>query len=390
MSLPHAKTDRPDADETTPLGLLLAGGSGRRAHVDKRYLVLGGRTLLERNLAFLRELLPRTVISLAPGQELDLGDAGAAECIYDAWPGASPLAGIATALRHFRRPVFALAVDLALPDRRAAERVLAAFRGHDLALPAVDDHYEPLFAVYGPACLEPMTALLGQGRQRIIDILPQLAIAEVRFADGALFRNINTMDEYEEARRLLADGSEAEADVASAHIHGRSADPPALVAIVGKSDSGKTTLIEKLLPELRKLGLRVGTVKHDAHSFEIDHPGKDSWRHGQAGAEAYVVSSATQLAYISKLNGEMPLGDIARRFFAGFDLVVAEGYKRSSAHRVELFRLAAGYAEPLCAPDEAMALITDAPLSHEHRFDLNDAAGLARFLAARLATLREY
>ena len=58
---------------------------------------------------------------------------------------------------------------------------------------------------------------------------------------------------------------------------------PALVAIVGKSDSGKTTLIEKVVPELVKLGLRVGTVKHDAHSFEIDHPGKDSWRHGQAG-----------------------------------------------------------------------------------------------------------
>ena len=59
---------------------------------------------------------------------------------------------------------------------------------------------------------------------------------------------------------------------------------PALVAIVGKSDSGKTTLIEKVVPQLVKLGLRVGTVKHDAHSFEIDHPGKDSWRHGQAGA----------------------------------------------------------------------------------------------------------
>ena len=83
-----------------------------------------------------------------------------------------------------------------------------------------------------------------------------------------------------------------------ATLHGMSeqqettaAGRPALVAIVGKSDSGKTTLIEKLVPELVRLGLRVGTVKHDAHSFEIDHPGKDSWRHGQAGAEAYVIAS---------------------------------------------------------------------------------------------------
>ena len=80
---------------------------------------------------------------------------------------------------------------------------------------------------------------------------------------------------------------------------------PALVAIVGKSDSGKTTLIEKVVPELVKLGLRVGTVKHDAHSFEIDHPGKDSWRHGQAGAEAYVIASPERLAFITKLDGEL-------------------------------------------------------------------------------------
>jgi len=165
---------------------------------------------------------------------------------------------------------------------------------------------------------------------------------------------------------------------------------PALVAIVGKSDSGKTTLIEKVVPELVKLGLRVGTVKHDAHSFEIDHPGKDSWRHGQAGAEAYVIASPRRLAFITRLDGEMPLAEIARRFFAGFDLVVAEGYKRTAPHRVELFRAGAGHAEPLCAPGETIALVTDTPLEHEHRFGLEDAAGLARLLAARLDSLRQY
>ena len=135
---------------------------------------------------------------------------------------------------------------------------------------------------------------------------------------------------------------------------------PALVAIVGKSDSGKTTLVEKVVPELVKLGLRVGTVKHDAHSFEIDHPGKDSWRHGQAGAEAYVIASPERLAFIAKLDGELELVDIVRRFYDGFDIVVAEGYKRTAPHRVELFRVGAGHTEPLCAPGEAIALVTDA------------------------------
>ena len=278
--------------------------------------------------------------------------------------------------------MFALAVDIAFPAARRRGRVLAAFTGHDVALPAIGaDNHQPLFAVYGPACLPPMTALLDAGRHRIVDDPPpRVDVAEVRFPDDSLFHNINTMDDYQEARRRAADGGDAPAAGAQ----------PALVAIVGKSDSGKTTLIEKVVPELVRLGLRVGTVKHDAHSFEIDHPGKDSWRHGQAGAHAYAIASPERLAFITKLDGEMPLADIARRFFAGFDLVVAEGYKRTAPHRVELFRVGAGHAEPLCGPGEAIALVTDSELPHEHAFGLDDGAGLARFLAVRLDTLREY
>jgi molybdopterin-guanine dinucleotide biosynthesis protein B/molybdopterin-guanine dinucleotide biosynthesis protein len=359
-------------------GVLLAGGLGRRAGVDKRYLVLGGHTLAQRNLAFLRRRFQRVVVSLAPGQRLDLGDGDGAEVLHDDWPGASPLAGIATALERLRRPVFAMAVDWAFPDDGALRRVLAAAPGHDVAVPAIGVHYEPLFAVYGPGCLPVMTSLLRAGEHSILEVYPRVDTARVRFADESLFRNINTMDEFERARREAA----AQTDDAPG--------APALVAIVAKSNTGKTTFIEKLIPELLKLGLRVGTVKHDAHSFEIDHPGKDSWRHGQAGAHAYVVSSREKLAYIARMEGEMPLTEIARRFFADFDLVVAEGYKRTAPHCVEIFRTAAGHAEPLCAPGEAMALVTDAPLEHEHRFALDDAAGVARFLAVRLDALRRY
>jgi molybdopterin-guanine dinucleotide biosynthesis protein B/molybdopterin-guanine dinucleotide biosynthesis protein len=368
-------------NDNVRIGVLLAGGSSRRAGVDKRFLVLGGRSLLVRNIAFLRDFFPTVAVSLGTDQLLDLGDAGDAEIVHDAWPGGSPLAGIASALRHYRQPVFALAADSASPDVQALRRVLAAFPGHDLALPAIGQEYhQPLFAVYGPACLAPMTALLEAGRHRIVTILPSLDAAEVRFPDDSPFHNINTMDDYQEARRQAAEGS----DTATSDAQ------PALVAIVGKSDSGKTTLIEKLVPELVRLGLRVGTVKHDAHSFEIDHPGKDSWRHGQAGAHAYAIASPERLAFITRLDGEMPLADIARRFFAGFDLVVAEGYKRTAPHRVELFRVGAGHAEPLCGPGEAIALVTDSSLPHEHTFGLDDGAGLARFLAMRLDTLREY
>lgn len=373
----------PHRNDEVEIGVLLAGGSSRRAGVDKRFLVLQGRTLLQRNLAFLRSLFPTVAVSLGAGQMLDLGNAGDAEIVRDAWPGASPLAGIASALARYQRPVFVLAADIAFPQPEAVRRVLEAFPGHDLALPAIGhEHHQPLFAIYGPACLAPMTALLEAGRHRIVEILPSLDAVGVRFPDDSPFHNINTMDDYQEARRRTAEGGDAPT--------GNTAAQPALIAIVGKSDSGKTTLIEKVVPELVKLGLRVGTVKHDAHSFEIDHPGKDSWRHGQAGAHAYAIASPGRLAFITKLDGEMPLVDIARRFFAGFDVVIAEGYKRTAPYRIEVFRVAAGHTEPLCGPGEAMALVTDSELPHEHTFGLEDGAGLTRFLAVRLDSLRRY
>jgi molybdopterin-guanine dinucleotide biosynthesis protein B len=196
------------------------------------------------------------------------------------------------------------------------------------------------------------------------------------------------MDEYPRTLRTAGRQPGAVADRGDAPAGGTAR--PALVAVVGKSDSGKTTLIEKLVPELVKRGVRVGTVKHDAHSFEIDHPGKDSWRHGQAGAQAYVIASPERLAFITKLAGEMPLVDIVARFFGDFDLVLAEGYKRTAPHRVEIFRVAAGHESPLCAPGEALALVTDSTADHENRFGLDDAASLATFLAARLDSLRIY
>jgi molybdopterin-guanine dinucleotide biosynthesis protein len=372
-------------DDNVTIGVLLAGGGGRRAGVDKRFLVLGGQSLLQRNLTFLHALFETVVVSLGQGQRLDLGDAatlGETEILTDAWAGSSPMAGIATALERHRAPLFALAVDVAFPDRAACASVVAALPGHDLALPAIDRHYQPLFAAYGPGCLPVMTKLLDTGRHSLLDVLPETRVAALPFAGDEPFGSINTMDDYAAALRHAGGAGGEKAPPAG--------PAPALVAIVGKSDSGKTTLIEKLVPELVRFGLRVGTVKHDAHSFEIDHPGKDSWRHGQAGAHAYVVASRERLAYIARLDGELPLADIARRYFAGFDIVVAEGYKRTAPHRVEIFRAGAGHDAPLCAPGEALALVTDAPLEHTHRFGLDEGRPLAQFLITRLDSLRRY
>ena len=268
MNAPHART--------VDVGVLLAGGSSRRAGVDKRFLVLEGRTLLVRNLAFLHELFPVVTAVIGREQSLDLGDSGAVEVLRDAWPGGSPLAGIATALARFRRPVFVLAVDIASPRCDAADAVIAAFRGHDASLPAIGrEYHQPLFAVYGPTCLEPMVALLESGRHRIVDIFASVSPAEVPFADDSLFHNINTMSDYREARVA------ARAPAGGAAPAG--GDQPALVAIVGRRRSAITACIETVVPELVKLGLRVGTVARRAHGLEIGRHGDDLWHDGGVG-----------------------------------------------------------------------------------------------------------
>ncbi len=132
---------------------------------------------------------------------------------------------------------------------------------------------------------------------------------------------------------------------------------PPVVSIVGKSNSGKTTLLEKLIPELKGRGYRVGTIKHDAHSFSIDHPGKDSWRHTEAGSEVMVISSASQAAMVRRLDGELSLDAIAGEYMGSVDIVLTEGFKREDKPKVEV--LAPGETELICEPDDLLMVASD-------------------------------
>ena len=108
-----------------------------------------------------------------------------------------------------------------------------------------------------------------------------------------------------------------------------------IVSIVGKSDSGKTYLMERLVPQLTSRGYRIATVKHDVHGFEIDREGKDSWRHKQAGAASVVLSSPEKIAVIKDLEQELTLDEIRLRWISDVDLILTEAYKRSRFHKIE-------------------------------------------------------
>jgi molybdopterin-guanine dinucleotide biosynthesis protein B len=134
--------------------------------------------------------------------------------------------------------------------------------------------------------------------------------------------------------------------------------------IAGFKNAGKTTLVVELIRELRSRGLRVATIKHAHHQFDIDHPGKDSYLHREAGAEEVIVASARRWAHIRELeNGdEPPLGELLTHL-SDPDLVLVEGYKHGTHRKLELRR--AGIDAPeLAGEDEAIcAIVSDGPVA---------------------------
>ena len=111
-----------------------------------------------------------------------------------------------------------------------------------------------------------------------------------------------------------------------------------IVSIVAKSGTGKTTLIEKLIPALIKRGYRVGTIKHHGHGFEIDHEGKDSWRHKQAGAQVTVLASSHRVAVVEEVEKDHAIEELRDIYIRGVDIVLTEGFKKNRLPKIEVFR----------------------------------------------------
>ena len=162
-----------------------------------------------------------------------------------------------------------------------------------------------------------------------------------------------------------------------------------IISIVGKSNSGKTTLIEKLIPEFNRRGYRVGTVKHDVHGFEVDREGKDSWRHRKAGAYSTIISSPQQIALIRTMKDDTPLDEIRDRFIQDVDIIIAEGYKKGTAPKVEVFRKEV-HKEPLCtAEDHLLALVSNQSFDlGVPCLDLDDGTGVVDIVERTLLTPR--
>lgn len=161
-----------------------------------------------------------------------------------------------------------------------------------------------------------------------------------------------------------------------------------VLSFVAKSGTGKTTLLEKVVTELKQRGYRIGVIKHDAHQFDIDHPGKDSYRLTAAGADTMLISSPEKLALVKKHPASPPVEELLSTYFYDVDLVLTEGFKKSSLPKIEVHRkersatlLCRGeqYDSTLIAVASDEALELDVPV-----LDLNSPVQVADFIEKRI------
>jgi len=153
-----------------------------------------------------------------------------------------------------------------------------------------------------------------------------------------------------------------------------------IVSIVGKTRAGKTTLIERLITEFKRRGYRIVTVKHSPGGVDIDRPGKDSQRFGEAGSDAVIIGSPDKLAFIKSMDHDPSIEEILHLIGSELDLALVEGFRKGKAPKIEVHRKELGEGL-LCSDKELSAIVTDEPLDISlPQFSPGDTQAIADFI----------
>jgi molybdopterin-guanine dinucleotide biosynthesis protein MobB len=317
--------------------VILAGGKSLRFGSDKTLLEINGVRIIETISEKLKPFFPEVIIAGS-----GFGIPGVRE-VPDIYLDAGPLGGIHAGLTAASNETcFVVACDMPNLYTPLVKSLLARSADYDVVLPKSGEYVQPLFATYKKKLLPQIERLLSQNIGTIIKLYETSKVCYIEVPlnkgnpENDIFYNINYRGDFE--------------------MYKKSAPP--VLSVVGFSDSGKTTYLEKLIPALKKKGLKLGVIKHDAHSFEVDVPGKDSWRITQAGADITVISSPAKIAILEKWEREEDLSQLAPRLRGKVDLILTEGYKRDKALKIEIRRAEKG-REPFCDDAELFAVAGD-------------------------------
>lgn len=392
-------------------GLILAGGRGQRlGGQDKGLVSLNGQPLVSHAISVLRGQVSEVVISA----NRNLADYASlhSTVVSDAQPGfPGPLAGLLAGLEAATTPwLIVIPCDAPLLPRSLLPRLAAAIGEADVAVVHDGEHLHPVTALMRTGLAADLADYLASGGHKVRDWYQRQHCVTVDFSDcPEAFANLNTeSDRYRIAARLdSAAHSQMPRTQGAKHSMNQAIvrpplpdtldaqGMPPLLGIAAWSGTGKTTLLEQLLPLLQARGLKVAVIKHAHHDFEIDTPGKDSHRLREAGAVPMLIASSARIAMMIETpdREEADLSELVAMVQPHQpDLILVEGFKSWPLPKLELHRPSLG--KPLSAGSDSwvVAVASDASLAlpaDVEQLDLNDLDALSDWVAAWPARWRQ-
>ena len=371
--------------------VILCGGLSTRMGTDKTFLPFGTVSLIEYQIERFKPYFEKMYLSVPSQAErpVDYEKRTGLQVIEDEYSQIGPMGGLYSCLSAIDEEiVFFISVDAPFTDPALAVDLCKELDADpDLDVCAIEDpngRIQPLFAAYRSSCAPHLKKAIESGIYRMKHFLRK---ENVKVPDLFLppdqFFNMNDPASYYYALKKLAERMPAvfPADFTSSKDTGenRTKRIPAL-SFTAKSGTGKTTYLEKLLPLLKKEHLRIAMIKHDAHGFEIDKPGKDSYRLTRAGADHMILTSNDCTAVIlTHKDQPQEIGSILNRI-ENVDFIITEGYKLGNLNKIQLLRR--GYnEEPVGSAKNIIAFVTDFPYEADVPvFNLNHPEEIVPFL----------
>lgn len=316
--------------------LLLAGGLNKRMNgIPKWELKIGSEPLLERTIRSLKKFSDEIIIITGGEHKIVLPEQlSDVKVIYDDKPHLGPLNGILTGLKNSTTNYnFVVAADMPFFSVELAGFLYkqALAKNATIAIPIWQNSMQPLLGIYSKDSIISIEREIKQGKYSLIKWISQqenvflLEEKEIKqlTSDDKIFFNMNYPDDYEQALDWI-------------NVKEDDQSPP-IFSFVGYSGSGKTTLLSKIIKAFKDDGYRVATLKHDAHKFEIDHEGKDTWEFSQAGSDIVIINSAEKLALIEKLERPLSFEEVLSRI-TNVDIIFVEGYKQEFPPKILIVR----------------------------------------------------
>ncbi len=376
--------------------VILCGGLSTRMGSNKTFLPFGSTSLLKYQIARFRPYFETIYLSVPAMEDDDFSyeDYCGCRAIHDKYAKIGPMGGLFSCLSSVPEDIlFFTPVDAPFTNPALADEICTQLESDETkyacAIQNPEGRVQPLFTAYTKRCLPVMEDLIQKKAYRLKFLLtPEDTLILDRFLPPEQFFNMNDPQSYYYALQKLSAERPGEFPPDFGKQDSCISGRVPILSFTAKSGTGKTTYLEKLIPLLKQKHLRIAVVKHDAHGFQIDKPGKDSYRLTQAGADHMVLTSEDQTAAILSHKAQHPsLASILARI-ENVDFIITEGYKLGNQKKIHLLRK--GHNEtPVGNQENTIAYVTDFPFQADVPvFDLNRPEDILPFLTDYIQSCR--